>query len=146
MTLVTAAPAPAYRPGSWSTFFTLTGTAAATLAVLFFVAFWLRLQGPQLRRVIRTRARYLLVWLIAIVVRSAFVVVLGQSHAAPAAKILALTAGCVAYTAWSTLRVVRWEPSPFSVDLAGLIGQWLGMGTTWLLSIGAGMAGGCQEQ
>jgi hypothetical protein len=31
MTFATAALAPAYHPGSWSTFFTLTGSAAATL-------------------------------------------------------------------------------------------------------------------
>jgi hypothetical protein len=31
MILATAALAPAYSPGSWGTFLTLTGTAAATL-------------------------------------------------------------------------------------------------------------------
>jgi hypothetical protein len=71
MALATAALAPAYNPGPWSTFLSLTGAAAATLTGLFFVAFSLRLQDLQLSRVIRTRARYL-VWLIAIAVSSAF--------------------------------------------------------------------------
>jgi hypothetical protein len=136
MALATAALAPAYNPGPWSTFFSLTGAAAATLTGLFFVAFSLRLQDLQLSRVIRTRVRYL-VWLIAIAVSSAFVVMPGQSRAALAAEILALTAGCMVYTAWSALRSARWEPSPFSGDL---VGRWLGMGATWLLSIGAGIS------
>lgn len=42
MTMAGLALAPAYDPGSWSVFFTLTGTAAATLTGLFFVAFSLR--------------------------------------------------------------------------------------------------------
>jgi hypothetical protein len=136
MALATAALAPAYNPGPWSTFFSLTGAAAATLTGLFFVAFSLRLQDLQLSRVVRTRARYL-VWLIAIAVSSAFVVMPGQSRAALAAEILALTAGCMVYTAWSALWSARWEPSPFSGDL---VGRWLGMGATWLLSIGAGIS------
>jgi hypothetical protein len=49
MTLATAALAPAYNPGSWSTFFTLTGAAAATLTGLFFVAFSLRLLATPAR-------------------------------------------------------------------------------------------------
>jgi hypothetical protein len=61
----------------------------------------------------------------------------GQSRAALAAEILALTAGCMVYTVWSALRSARWEPSPFSGDL---VGRWLGMGATWLLSIGAGIS------
>ena len=73
MTLATATLAPAYDPGSWSTFFTLTGTAAATLTGLFFVAFSLRVRELQLSLALRTRARYLLIWLIAIAVSSAFV-------------------------------------------------------------------------
>ena len=98
---------------------------------------------------IRTRARYLPAWLIAIAASSAFVVMPGQSLAALAAEILALTAGCVAYTAWSALRAVRWEPSPFS---AGLVGRWPGMGrvpgkTDLALHLGSyRMAGECQEQ
>jgi len=112
MALATAALAPACNPGPWSTFFSLTGAAAATLTGLFFVAFSLRLQDLQLSRVIRTRARYL-VWLIAIAVSSAFFVMPGQSRAALAAEVLALTAGCMVYTAWSALRSARWEPSPF---------------------------------
>jgi hypothetical protein len=59
MALATAALAPAYNPGPWSAFFSLTGAAAATLTGLFFVAFSLRLQDLQLSRVVRTRARYL---------------------------------------------------------------------------------------
>ena len=86
---------------------------------------------------IRTRAPYLLIWLIAIAVSSAFVVMPGQSLAALAAEILTLTAGCVAYTSWSALRAARREPYAFSVDL---VGRWLGMGATWLLSIGAGIS------
>ena len=122
MALATAALAPAYNPGPWSTFFSLTGAAAATPTGLFFVAFSLRLQDLQLSRVIRTRARYL-VWLIAIAVSSAFVVMPGQSRAALAAEILALTAGCMVYTAWSALRSARWEPSPFSGDLVGRVAR-----------------------
>ena len=136
MALATAALAPAYNPCPWSTFFSLTGAAAATPTGLFFVAFSLRLQDLQLSRVIRTRARYL-VWLIAIAVSSAFVVMPGQSRAALAAEILALTAGCMVYTAWSALRSARWEPSPFSATSSA---GWLGMGATWLLSIGAGIS------
>jgi len=137
MTLTTVALSRAYNPGSWGTFFTLTGTAAATLTGLFFLAFSLRLQDLQASRVIRTRARYLLIWLIAIAVSSAFVVMPGQSLAVLAAEILALTTGCVAYTGWSALSAARWEPSPFSVDL---VVRRLGMGATWLLSIGAGIS------
>ena len=35
MILATVALAPAYDPGSWSTFFVLVGTVAATLTGLF---------------------------------------------------------------------------------------------------------------
>jgi hypothetical protein len=42
MTLASMALAAAYNPGSWRTFFMLTGDAAATLTGLFFVAFSLR--------------------------------------------------------------------------------------------------------
>ena len=129
--------APAYNPGSWNTFFTLTGTAAATLTGLFFVAFSLRQRDLQLSRVIRTRARYLLLWLIVITVSSAFVVMPGQSGAALAAEILVVSAGCTAYTIWSVLRTARWERPAFSADLAW---RWLGMVVTWLLSIGAGIS------
>jgi hypothetical protein len=48
MTLAAAVLAPAYNPGSWDTFFTLTGAAAATLTGLFFVAFSLRVRELQL--------------------------------------------------------------------------------------------------
>src|ERR1700722_4884015 len=102
MALATAALAPAYNPSPWSTFFSLTDAAAATLTGLFFVAFSLRLQDLQLSRVIRTRALYR-VWSIAIAAISAFVVMPGQSRAALAAEILALTAGCMVYSAWSAL-------------------------------------------
>jgi hypothetical protein len=137
MTLATATLAPAYDPGSWSTFFTLTGTAAATLTGLFFVAFSLRVRDLQLSLALRTRARYLLIWLIAIAVSSGFVVMPGQSRAALAAEILVVSAGCAAYTVWSVLRTARWELPPFSADL---VGRCLGMGATWLLSIGAGIS------
>jgi hypothetical protein len=137
MTLATVALAPAYNPGSWSTFFTLTGTAAATLTGLFFVAFSLRVRELQLSRVLRARARYLLIWLIAIAIGSGFVVMPGQSRAVLAAEILVVSVGCTAYTVWSVLRTVRWELSAFSADL---VGRWLGMGATWLLSIGAGIS------
>ena len=137
MTLATATLAPAYDPGSWSTFFTLTGTAAATLTGLFFVAFSLRVRELQLSLALRTRARYLLIWLIAIAISSGFVVMPGQSRAALAAEILVVSVGCAAYTVWSVLRTARWELPPFSADL--VVG-WLGMGATWLLSIGAGIS------
>jgi hypothetical protein len=137
MTMAGLALAPAYDPGSWSTFFTLTGSAAATLTGLFFVAFSLRVRDLQLSLALRTRARYLLIWLIAIAVSSGFVVMPGQSRAALAAEILVVSAGCVAYTVWSVLRMARWELPAFSADL---VGRWLGMGATWLLSIGAGIS------
>lgn len=98
MTFATAAVVPAYHPGSWSTFFTLTGSAAATLTGLFFVAFSLRVRELQLSRVLRTRARYLLVWLIAIAIGSGFVLMPGQSRGVLAAEILVVSAGSAAYT------------------------------------------------
>ena len=67
MTLAAVALAPAYNPGPWSTFFTLTGTVAATLTGLFFVAFSLRVRDLQLSVAIRTRAAYLLALLVVIV-------------------------------------------------------------------------------
>ena len=88
MTLAAAALTPAYNPGSWGTFFTLTGAAAATLTGLFFVAFSLRVRELQLSRVLRTRARYLLVWLIAIAIGSGFVLMPGQSRTVLAAEII----------------------------------------------------------
>lgn len=146
MTLATAAVAPAYNPGSWSTFFTLTGAAAATLTGLFFGAFSLRQRELQFNLVLRMRARYVLIWLIAITIGSGFVVMPGQSLAVLAAEILVVSVGCVAYTVWSMLRMARWEPPAASADLAV---RWLGMWATWLLSIGAGISlavghgGGC---
>jgi hypothetical protein len=137
MTVATAALTPAYDPGSWGTFFTLAGTAAATLTGLFFVAFSLRMRDLQLSVALRTRARYLLIWLIVMTVSSGFVVMPGQSRAALAAEILVVSAGCAAYTVWSILRAARWELPPFS---AALTVRWLGMGATWLLSIGAGIS------
>lgn len=141
MTLATVALSPAYDPRSWGTFFTLTGTAAATLTGLFFLAFSLRVQDLVSSLVIRTRARYLLIWLIAIAVSSAFVVMPGQSPTALAAEILALTAGCAAYTAWSAFQAARWESARASADVVGRRqSRWLGMGAAWLLSIAAGIS------
>lgn len=137
MTLATAALAPAYNPGSWSTFFTLTGTAAAALTGLFFIAFTLRVRDLQQSLVIRTRARYLLLWLIVITVGSGLVVIPGQSGAVLGAEILGGAVASTAYTVWSVLRTARWERPAFSADLAG---RWLGMVVTWLLSIGAGIS------
>jgi hypothetical protein len=74
MTLPTAALALAYSPGSWSTSFTLTGTAAATLTGLFFVALSLRVRDLRQSVMFKPRARYLLLWLIVVTVGSAFVV------------------------------------------------------------------------
>jgi hypothetical protein len=104
---------------------------------LFFIAFSVRMQDLQLSLLIRTRARYLLLWLIVITLVSAFVLMPGQSNAALATEILVLSAGSAAYTAWSAVRTLRQEPPPFSADL---LGRWLGMGATWLLSIGAGIS------
>jgi hypothetical protein len=137
MTLAAAVLAPAYNPGSWDTFFTLTGAAAATLTGLFFVAFSLRVRELQLSLALRTRARYVLVWLIVITIGSGFVVMPGQPRAALAAEILVVSVGCVAYTVWSVLQMARWELPTASADL---VGRWLGMGATWLLSIGAGIS------
>ncbi len=137
MTLAAAALAPAYDPGSWGTFFTLTGAAAATLTGLFFVAFSLRVRELQLSLALRTRARYVLVWLIVITIGSGFVVMPGQPRAALAAEILVVSVSCVAYTVWSVVRMARWELPAVSADL---VARWLGMATTWLLSIGAGIS------
>jgi len=135
MTLATVALAPAYNPGSWSTFFTLTGTVAATLTGLFFVAFSLRVRDLQLSVVIRTRAAYLLTLLVVIVVYSAFVVMPGQSRAALAAEILIVSMVSVAYLVWCLPRLVRL--AVFSVDL---VVRWLVAGTGLLLGIGAGIS------
>ncbi len=137
MTFASVARSVAYDPGSWDTFFVLTGTAAATLTGLFFIAFSLRLRDLQHSLTLRTRARYLLIWLIVIAVGSAFVLMPDQPLAALATEILVLSAGSVAYTAWSSLQTARREPPPISVDL---LVRWLGMATTWLLSIGAGIS------
>ncbi len=96
MTLPTVALAQAYDPASWRTFFTLAGTAAATLTGLFFLAFSLRLQELQQSVLLRARARYLLTWLVMIAIGSALVLIPGQSRAVLAAEILVLSAGCVA--------------------------------------------------
>lgn len=135
MTLATVALAPAYNPGSWSTFFTLTGTVAATLTGLFFVAFSLRVRDLQLSVVIRTRAAYLLELLAVIVVYSAFVLMPGQSRAAVAAEILIVSMVSVAYLVWCLPRLVRL--AVFSVDL---VVRWLVAGTGLLLGIGAGIS------
>jgi hypothetical protein len=137
MTLATAVLAPAYHPGSWGTFFTLTGTAAATLTGLFFVAFSLRVRELQLSRILRTRARYLLIWLIAIAIGSGFVLMPGQSLIVLAAEILVVSVGCATYTVWSVFRMGRRELPAVSADLAV---RWVGMAATWLLSIGAGIS------
>ena len=135
MTLATVALAPVYNPGSWSTFFTLTGTVAATLTGLFFVAFSLRVRDLQLSVVIRTRAAYLLELLVVIVVYSAFVLMPGQSRAAMAAEILIVSMVSVAYLVWCLPRLVRL--AVFSVDL---VVRWLVAGTGLLLGIGAGIS------
>ncbi len=134
---MTVALAPAYNAGSWHTFFTLTGTAAATLTGLFFVAFSLRVPELQASLVLRSRTRYLLTWLIAIAIGSGFVLMPGQSRTVLAAEILTVSVGCVAYTVWSVVRTVRAEQPALSVDLTV---RWLGMGATWLLSIGSGIS------
>jgi hypothetical protein len=135
MTLATVALAPAYNPGSWSTFFTLTGTVAATLTGLFFVAFSLRVRDLQLSVVIRTRAAYLLELLVVIVVYSAFVLMPGQSRAAVAAEIIIVSIVSVAYLLRCLPRLVRL--AVFSVDL---VVRWLVAGTGLLLGIGAGIS------
>jgi hypothetical protein len=137
MTFTSVALAPAYDADSWRTFYTLTGTAAATLTGLFFVAFSLRVRELQLSPTLRTRARYLLLWLVAIAVGSGFVVMPGQPRAALGTEILVVSVGCVAYTVWSLLRTVRSETLVVS---AGLAVRWLAMGATWVLSIGAGIS------
>jgi hypothetical protein len=137
MTLATGALAPAYNPGSWSTFFTLTGTVAATLTGLFFVAFSLRVRDLQFSVVIRTRAAYLLELLVVIVVYSAFVLMPGQSRAAVAAEILIVSMVSVAYLVWCRPRLIRL--AAFSVDV-DLVVRWLVAGTGLLLGIGAGIS------
>lgn len=137
MTLASVALVPAYNPGSWRTYFTLTGTAAATLTGLFFVAFSLRVRELQLSPALRARARYLLTWLVAITVGSGFVVMPGQPRAVLATEILVVTVGGVAYTVWSVVRIAGPKRSEISANLAI---RWLGMVATWLLSIGAGIS------
>lgn len=137
MNLASVALAPAYTADSWRTFFTLTGTAAATLTGLFFVAFALRVQELQLSLALRTRARYLLIWLIAIAIGSGFVLMPGQSLDVLGAEILVVSVSCVAYTVWAVLRTPRRDRPAGS---AGLAVRWLGMWATWLLSIGAGIS------
>jgi hypothetical protein len=108
-----------------------TGTAAATLSRLFFVAFSLRVRDLQLSLALRTRERYPLTWLIAITARSAFVAMPGQSRTVLAAGILVGSVCCAAYAVWSVLRSAgREQPPPLSTNL---IGRWLGIGATWLL-------------
>jgi hypothetical protein len=97
MTLPTAALALAYSPGSWSTSFTLTGTAAATLTGLFFVARSLRVRDLRQSVMFTPRARYLLLWLIVITVGSAFVVMPGQSPAVLGRRALVWLVGCAVY-------------------------------------------------
>lgn len=136
MTLASLALAPAFNPGSWSTFFVLTGTVAATLTGLFFVAFSLRVRDLQLSVVIRTRAAYLLVLLVVIVVYSAFVLMPGQSRAALATEILIVSVVSVAYLCgWCLPRLVRL--AVFSVDL---VVRWIAGVTGLLLGIGAGIS------
>ena len=145
MTLATAALGPAYDPGSWSTFFVLTGTVAATLTGLFFVAFSLRVRDLQLSVVIRTRAAYLLVLLVVIVVYSAFDVMPGQSRAALAAEILVVSVVSTAYLCgWCLPRLLRM--AVFTVDLivrwiAGVAGLLLGIvaGISLLAEAGGGL-------
>ena len=137
MTLATVALARAYNPAAWSTFFTLTGTAAATLTGLFFLTFSLRLRELRLSVVLRMRARYLLTWLVMIAIGSAIVLIPGQSRTVLATEIIVLSAGCTAYTVWSVFRTTRLELPQFSADL---IVRWFGMAATWLFSIGAGIS------
>ncbi len=137
MTLTTVALSPAYEPHMWHTFFTLSGTAAATLTGLFFIAFSLRLQDLQLSLVIRTRARYLLIGLIVITVGSGFVLMPDLSLTALGAECLGLSVAYAVYTVWSILRAARQEPLPLTADL---VGRWIGMAATLLLSSGAGIS------
>jgi hypothetical protein len=61
----------------------------------------------------------------------------GQSRAVLATEILVVSVGCTVYTVWSVLRITRHELPAVSADVAV---RWLGMGATWLLSIGAGIS------
>jgi hypothetical protein len=102
-----------------------------------FVAFSLRVRELQLSPGLRTRARYLLLWLVAITIGSGLVLMPGQSRAALAAELLVVSVGCVACTVWSVLRTVRLELPAAPADE---IGRFLGIGVTGLLSIGAGIS------
>jgi hypothetical protein len=136
MTLAAVALAPAYNPSSWSTFFTLTGTVAATLTGLFFVAFSLRVRDLQLSVVIRTRAAYLLTLLVVIVVYSAFVLMPGQSRSAVAAEILFVSVAGVAYLCgWCLPRLAG-----LAVFSADLVIRWIAGVTGLLLGIAAGIS------
>ena len=90
----------------------------------------------QLSVVIRTRAAYLLVLLVVIVLYSAFVLMPGQSRAAVAAEILIVSVVSVAYlVGWCLPRLVRL--AVFSVDL---VVRWIAGVTGLLLGIGAGIS------
>jgi hypothetical protein len=101
-----------------------------------FVAFSLRVRDLQLSVVIRTRAAYLLVLLVVIVVYSAFVLMPGQSRAAVAAEILFVSVIGVAYLCgWCLPRLVGL--AVFSVDL---VIRWIAGVTGLLLGIAAGIS------
>jgi len=127
----------AYNPDAWSAFFLLVGTAAATLAGLFFVVFSLRLQEIQRSIVLRVRARYLLLGTIAMTVGAGFVLMPRQSLTWLAAEILSGSVALGAHTAWSLIRAARQEPLPVSPDQ---IGRWIGFALILLLNVGASIS------
>lgn len=116
--------APAYTPAAWHSFYAVTGTAAATLTGLFFIAFSLRVQDLQHSLFLRTRARYLLLGLIVVVLGSAVVLIPEQPLAALSAEILAVISGYVLYTGVSLVVAARRDPFPLTPDL---VARYVGM-------------------
>lgn len=80
MTLANVALAPAYDPGSWRTFYTLTQDCRGHADRVVLRCLLTRVRELQLSLALRTRARYLLIWLVAIAAAWTLVVAAGQHN------------------------------------------------------------------
>lgn len=129
--------APAYTPVAWHSFYAVTGTAAATLTGLFFIAFSLRVQDLQHSLFLRTRARYLLLGLIVAFLGSAIVLIPDQPLAALSAEILTVISGYVIYTVVSVAVAARSEPFPLTPDL---VARYVGMAVSLVLAYAAAIS------
>lgn len=108
--LLLSAPAAAYRPELWHTFFATTATAAATLTGLFFIAFSLRVRDLQHSVLVRTRARYLLLCLIGCFALPIAALVPQQPLTALAVETLVVVTALWGYTLVTLVRAARLEP------------------------------------